>query len=94
MRVYISGPITGVKNFEDNFKKAADRMSRNGHKVVNPAAVNDVFQDGTYEEYMKIDMQLLAMCDAIYMLKGWRQSTGANREYGFAVAAGMTILEE
>ena len=94
MRVYISGPITGVKNFEENFKKAAERMAKNGHKVVNPAAVNDVFLDGTYEEYMQINLSLLAMCDAIYMMKGWQQSKGANREYGFAKAAGMTILEE
>ena len=48
----------------------------------------------SYEEYMKIDMSLLSICDTIYMLKGWENSRGANREYGYALGKRMTILYE
>ena len=47
-----------------------------------------------YEDYMKADLLLLGMCDAIYMLKGWEKSCGANREYGYALAKGMEIMFE
>lgn len=47
-----------------------------------------------YEDYMKVDMFLLDMCNTIYMLKGWEKSCGANREYGYALAKGMVIVFE
>jgi hypothetical protein len=28
------------------------------------------------------------------MLKGWEKSTGANREYGYALATDITIMRE
>ena len=51
-------------------------------------------KDATYNEYMKMSFELLSMCDTIYMMKGWEESKGANREYGFAVARGIKILME
>ena len=32
--------------------------------------------------------------NSICMLKGWQQSCGANREYGFALAKGMGVMFE
>ena len=43
---------------------------------------------------MKFDIFLLNMCDAIYMLKGWEKSRGANREYGYALASDKIIVME
>ncbi|MBO5208498.1 MAG: DUF4406 domain-containing protein [Lachnospiraceae bacterium] len=37
---------------------------------------------------------MLDMCDAIYMLDGWQQSCGANRECGYALAKDKIILKE
>ena len=45
-----------------------------------------------YEEYMDMSIMLLNMCDCIFMLNGWQQSRGANREYGYALAKDMTII--
>lgn len=39
-------------------------------------------------------MLLLDMCDTIYMLDGWQQSRGANREFGYAFAKDMLIINE
>ena len=45
----------------------------------------------SYEEYMQMSMMMLSMCSNIYMLKGWEKSTGANREFGYALARDMII---
>ena len=40
------------------------------------------------------DMHSLALCDAIYLLKDWTQSPGANAEYYYAKACGKEIIFE
>lgn len=40
------------------------------------------------------DMHSLALCDAIYLLKDWRDSPGATAEYYYAKACGKEILFE
>ena len=92
--IYISGAMTGVENYKHEFNYAADKLLAEGHKVVNPAYIDDVIPKADYEYYMKADMLLLSICDAIYMLKGWEKSRGANREYGYALAKGMDIIFE
>lgn len=91
-KVYISGPITGDENFREKFNNAAKTLLNSGYKVLNPANVNDVMPVANYEEYMKADLLLLGICYAIYMLKGWQKSCGANRELGFAMAKNMEII--
>lgn len=93
-RIYISGPITGVEDFGFYFEQAERELQEKGHEVINPTKVELLLPKGTYEEYMKIDMFLLDMCDTIYMLKGWEKSCGANREYGYALAKGCEILQQ
>ena len=92
MRVYISGPITGVPDYMENFEKAEKELIEKGFAVVNPAKINyGMPDDMTYEEYMEIDIRLIDLCDAIYMIRGWEMSLGANREYGYALGKGKTI---
>lgn len=40
------------------------------------------------------DMHHLALCDAIYLLKDWRDSPGATAEYYYAKACGKEIIME
>ena len=94
MRVYISGGITGVENYKHYFDKAEEKLKSEGHEVVNPTSFDSVLPKLTYEEYMRFDMFLLNMCDAIYMLKGWQKSCGANREYGYALGMDKLIVME
>lgn len=93
-RVYISGAMTGVQNYKQNFLEAERKLVKEGYKVVDPAWIDSVMTNADYEDYMVVDMLLLDMCDAIYMLKGWEKSCGANREYGYALAKGMEIMFE
>lgn len=50
--------------------------------------------DMEYEDYMKMALAMLDLCDAIYMLSDWEKSCGANREYGYALGKDMIILVE
>lgn len=93
-RVYVSGAITGEENYKEHFARGTKALYNKGFEVVNPAIMDFVLPSATYEEYMKIDLQLLDMCDAIYMLNNWESSRGANREYGYALAKGMEIMYE
>ena len=92
MRVYISGGITGVEDYKKKFADAEQALYLEGHQPFNPTKLD--FHNLDYEEYMKLDFCLLDMCDAIYMLKGWENSRRANREYGYASAAGKAIMKQ
>ena len=91
-KIYISGPMEGVENYEENFRKAEEDFTEAGYKVVNPANIDVTGM--SREEILKKDIRLLWECDGIYMLKGWQQSRGANREYGVALGRGMPIMHE
>ena len=92
MTIYISGPMEGIEGYEKNFKAAEVKMKESGHEVVNPAEIDG--EGMTREELLKLDLRMMEECDAIYMLKGWQKSCGANREYGFALAKGMGVMFE
>lgn len=91
MRVYISGPITNDKDYKEKFAKAEAELKAQGYDVINPTVLDPLKLD--YEEFMGIDFQLIDMCDAMVMLDGWQQSRGANREYRYALAKDLIILE-
>ncbi|MBR9935976.1 DUF4406 domain-containing protein [Oscillospiraceae bacterium Marseille-Q3528] len=92
MKIYISGPMAGIEGYEKNFKVAEVKMKESGHEVVNPAEIDVEGMDR--EEILDMDLKLLRECDGICMLKGWQQSCGANREYGFALAERMGVMFE
>lgn len=92
MTIYISGPMAGIEGYEKNFKAAEEKMKEAGHEVVNPAEIDG--EGMTREEFLGLDLWMLEECNAIYMLKGWQQSCGANREYGFALGNNIEILYE
>ncbi|HAW1332710.1 TPA: DUF4406 domain-containing protein [Escherichia coli] len=82
MKIYIAGPMTGYENFNrDAFNKEAERLSRHGHSVLNPATLPNGL---TQREYMDICFAMLRCADAILMLPGWKASAGATAEYHYA----------
>lgn len=97
MKIYISGKVTDNPDHFEQFNKAyahlVDRYP--GAQIFNPVDIMSVFPDGlTYEEIMDFCMYILDKCDTIYMLKGWEDSKGANREYGYALGTNMIIIYE
>ena len=86
-KVYISGPITGLKRSEYmlRFHKAEKLLRREGYWVVNPTK----FAPCRYQWLYKLmgyrltilyDLWRLMHCDLIYKMPGWKQSHGAQME--------------
>ena len=95
MRIYISGAITNVPHFKIHFDEAEKQLKEEHPKaeVINPTMIV-LPETCTHEDYMKIDLMLLDLADAIYMLKGWDKSKGSCMEYGYAMAKDKIILFE
>lgn len=94
MRIYISGPITNVPDYKEKFSKAEQKLKEMHPEadIINPTVLSDL--PLTYDEYMDLDLRLLDMCGAVYMLHGWEKSKGACIEYGYALAKDLIILNE
>lgn len=91
-RIYISGAITGTSDYMERFAKAERDLEEAGCEVINPAKVNaQLPKSTTHEEYMKMSLCMLEMCDSIYMLNGWQLSKGANMELRKAKELGIAI---
>lgn len=90
MKIYIAGAITNNPNYREQFRAAEEKLRAAGHTVINPVK-NEGF---TYREYINMGICELMHCDAIYMLKGYKESAGATLEYNYAKTVGLEIIEE
>ena len=91
MRVYISGPISGYKNFNRSaFEEAERNLKAKGYEVINPLN----YPVDEYHVCMKRDIALLLKCDAIFLLQGWSRSNGAKTELAVACAIGLEVWNE
>ena len=95
MKVYISGPISGLplETVYNNFTNAEVRLLEQGYEVVNPLN-NGLPTNATWNEHMRADLKLLLDCDAIYILKGYQNSKGAMIEYDLARILHFDIIEQ
>lgn len=93
-RIYIAGPMTGYPdcNFAA-FHAAAERLAQAGWKVFNPAENFGGRKDLPREAYLRLDLAMLAQCDAIAMLPGWEDSRGAKLEYFVASELGCAVID-
>ena len=98
MTVYISGPITGVDNYNENFIMAERALQYSGYDTVMPVTIGAALKsklkrEPTWAEYMREDIKALMDCDGIYMLDGWEKSSGARLEEHIAVRIGIKRIE-
>lgn len=89
-RLYLSGPISGydIKERKATFKALQEELEFRGFEVVNPMA-KDLPDDAPYTEHMRMDIPLLATCDVIYLMDGWRRSSGCLVEVHNAAIFGI-----
>lgn len=93
-KVYISGPMSGLgpDEVQRRFNAAELQLHAMGYDPVNPAHISVYPFD--YDEFMEIDLKILSYCDGIYMLKGWKDSFGAQMELQYAVMKQHFIMYE
>ena len=89
--IYIAGPIDGVKGYKKAFDAAERKLSKKGWDVVCSPA--NVPEEQPLREIMALELDWIARCaDAVYMLRGWENSKGAQCEWALARALGLQII--
>lgn len=97
-KVFISGKITGLeeRDWRKKFSEGAYKlMLQHGYKladIIAPSRLKEVFPGLDYEQHMRVDLTLLDMCDAIYMLDNYKDSMGAQRELAYAIEQNKKII--
>jgi hypothetical protein len=91
MKLYLSGPMTGIVDYNfPAFMEEARRLRSLGYEVVNPAEVN---APGTRrEDCLRNDIRHLIDCDGIALMRGWPYSKGAQLEQHVASHLGMEFF--
>lgn len=90
-RIYISGPMTGLPDFNfPAFHDAAARLRERGHEVANPAEINSE-AGGDWHDYLREDIKALCDCTTLALLPGWQNSKGAHLELHIAHRLGLEI---
>ena len=81
MNIYLSGPMTGIDEFNfPAFREAARTLRQAGYRVASPHEnIPMLGREWTY--YIRRDLLLLLeRCDTLVLLHGWEASRGARLE--------------
>lgn len=107
MRLYISGPMSGIPEFNaPMFDRVAQHYIDQGYEVINPVTLDEMWgmpdeasdlepggvpSPEAHRAFMRRDLPMVAGCDGIVMLPGWWGSKGANAELFVALASGLEV---
>ena len=103
MRVYISGKMHGVHNYNrGQFDRWTRQLKELGFDAVNPMEIGDSIatpeeidsSPELVEKVLEADIAALRKCDAIFMLRGWETSEGARLELKVALDMNIPIMQE
>ncbi len=105
MKIYLGGPMRGHKLYNfPAFFKAAMELRKQGHTVVNPAEIDMALglnpaipvddEDQIpfdIQDILRNDFQEVLKADAIVLLPGWEDSSGAKDERHIALRTGRKV---
>lgn len=100
MKIYISGPMTGLPEFNfPAFNAAAENLRLMGHEVSNPAEKGEL-EGYSHADYLAID--LIEVCKlripagteigSVVLLPGWENSKGALMEVATAKSLDIPVI--
>lgn len=91
MKLYCSGPMTGIPAFNfPAFNEAERLLILAGFEVENPAR-KGVLDSWSWADYLRYDLKKMLDCDGVATLDGWVDSRGAWLEVSTARALGMSV---
>lgn len=92
LTLYISGPMTGFKDFNyPAFYEAENELRKLGcTDTLNPARIDH--QDTIWENCMRRAITFMMEADALILLPGWDKSKGARIEVDLALKIGMSVI--
>lgn len=94
MKIYLSGPMTGLPDFNyPTFNKTAADLRARGFTVYNPAEYK---HDGPVfpirEAFAEYSRFICLEADAIALLPGWENSLGVSAELALARNCNLEII--
>ena len=95
MKLYVSGPITGHPNKnQEAFEEAAVVLKQLGHKPVTPFDLDVVYprDSDDWVANMKRDVEFLPKADGVVVIDGWQGSKGAKIEIMIASALNIPVF--
>lgn len=91
MNVFICGRTTNFSKEQYTF--AENDITESGYKAINPVTFNEKCGVSSLDGIAAINIALLGLCDAIYVLDGAESDPLANREIGYAIATNMKFMD-
>lgn len=95
--IYISGRITGNKDYPANFERGKAKLLQMGYReyqIVSPTEIKPYQGVQEWKSFMIADIMYLVRCKEIFMLKDWKKSKGARIERKIAKMLGLGIRYE
>ena len=80
LKIFISGKITGDRNYKEKFDNAKRALQGDGYIVLSPA---DLPLGMSREDYTRICFAMIDVCDQVIFLPDWKDSEGAMLEYNY-----------
>lgn len=85
MKLYVSGPMTGIPEYNyPAFHAAKARLESLGHDVISPADL-PVTDGWEWIDYILTDLGSVFQVDGVATLDGWERSNGARIECRVAI---------
>jgi hypothetical protein len=94
MKYYISGPISNKPDYMADFVAMEKFLILKDIEPITPIGIDSAFPDRTYDEKLKLCIELMMQANAVVVLDGWQKSKGANIEINLAVQLNMPVYEK
>lgn len=98
--LYVAGPYSGPTSahVQENLHRAwrtSLTLMKAGYATHCPH-LNTQRMDGAldYEDFMRIDFEVIKRCDGVFLVSGWQHSPGTLREIAYAQERGIPVYED